>query len=189
MQDEKIQNLERKINEFESKKNNNINSINLNSEIKCIKKIPSGKTITCHNKFDGVNYYLGSYRYFVEEKINDKRNKISGYYDKHIGQNWTFYEISEGNYSLTYADNFHDLLNWKIYSDVHEVVLSKEKSSLYTLLTVEGKENENCFYIQDSNSKRFLYLTYNYRNGGGFFIGFSYRIIQEEKERFIFYYS
>ena len=80
-QEEKIQNLEQKINEFGLKNTNSIKSIsnnilNLNLEIKDIKKIPSGKAITCHNKFEGVNYFLGSYRYFNEEKIGDKRNKI-----------------------------------------------------------------------------------------------------------------
>ena len=182
-QEEKIEFLEKKIKELETK-----NNVEIKTE-KSIKKIPSGNTITCHNKFKGGEYILGSYKYHADEKIDDKRNKISGHNGKNQGQNWIFSEISEGNYNITYADNFHDLLNWKIYSDGNEVILSKDKSSLFTLLKVEGKEEEKCFYIQDYNSKRFLYLTFYYRDGDSFFIGLSDKINQEEKERFIFYYS
>ena len=179
LQEEKIQNLEKKINELENK-NDNKNNI--------IKNIPSDKMITCHNKFKGGVFYLSSFQYFNDEKIDDTKNKLSGYFDKHIGQNWVFHHINEGNYTITYADNFHNLLNWKIYSDGNEVILSKDSSSLFTLLKVKEKENDNCFYIQDFKSKKYLYLTVYYRNGGGYFIGLSDKIYQEEKDRFIFYY-
>ena len=185
LQDEKIKNLEKKINELENKNNENKNNDNKNN---VIKNITSDKTITCHNKFKGGIYYLGSYQYFNGEKIDDKKNKLSGYYDKHIGQNWFFHHIYEGNYAITYADNFHNLLNWRIYSNGNEVILSKDSSSLFTLLKVEEKENDNCFYIQDFNSKKYLYLTSNNREGGGYFIGLADKINQEEKDRFIFYY-
>ena len=131
LQEEKIQNLERKINELENK-NKNDNNI--------IKNIPSDKTITCHNKFKGGVYYLGSYQFFNSEKIDDKKNKLSGYFDKHIGQNWFFHHMNEGNYAITYADNFHNLLNWRIYSDGNEAILSKDSSSLFTLLKVDEKQ-------------------------------------------------
>ena len=59
---------------------------------------------------------------------------------------------------------------------------------MFTLLKVEGKENDNCFYIQDFNTKKYLYLTFNNRDGGGYFIGLADKINEEEKDRFIFYY-
>ena len=79
--------------------------------------------------------------------------------------------------------------NWKLYSDGNEIILSKDKSSLFELLKVENQENEKCFYIRDFSSKRFLYLTFNYRDGDSFFIGLSDKINHEEIGRFIFYYK
>ena len=40
-----------------------------------------------------------------------------------------------------------------------------------------------------NRSKKFLYLTVNNREGGGFFIGLADKINQEEKDRSLFYYS
>ena len=100
-----------------------------------------------------------------------------------------FYEIYEGFYTIVYADNVYSMQNWKIYSEENNIIISKEKSSLYKLLKVEEKENENCFYIQDNKTKKYLYLNNEKRDSGSFFIGLSVGINKEDKERFIFYYS
>ena len=179
-QEEKIKNLETKIKSLEKE-------IHEEDE-KYIKNFPSANSILC-NKFKGNEYYLGSHQYHDNDNIDNQRNKVNGHFRWSNGQTWKFYEIYKGKYAISYVENVWNKQNWKLYSDGNEIILSKDKSSLFELLKVENKENEKFFYIRDYSSKRFLYLTFNYRDSLSFFIGLSDKINQQENGRFIFYYN
>ena len=180
-QEEKIKNLETKINSLEEEEIHG-------DDQKYFHDFPSDKSILCCIKFKGKEYYLGSHQYHANDNIDSNRNKVNGHPRWSNGQTWKFYEIYKGKYVISYVESVWNMQNWKLYSDGNELILSKDKSSLFELLKVENKENEKCFYIRDYSSKRFLYLTFNYGDSSSFFIGLSDKINQEEIGRFIFYY-
>jgi len=114
---------------------------NYGDDHKYINDFPLDKSILWCIKFKEKEFCLGSHQYHANDNIENKRNKVNGHPRCPNGQTWKLYEIYKGKYVISYVESLWNIQNWKLYSDGNEIILSKDKSSLFELLKVENQEN------------------------------------------------
>lgn len=78
------------------------------------------------------------------------------------------------------------MLNWRVFTDGTNVVLSRNYLSKFKVIKVEKDQNK--FYIKDSVFGKYLFNSTVKRDKYSFFLGVSEEIDLNEQERYIFYF-
>ena len=165
---------------------NNPTKVN-KSENKTISYFPPNPELI-KMKFKEKQYYLISHRYYDNDKINEDNTKIAIIDFDHkprTGCKWIFEKDKDNLFSIIFDNNCDNMFNWRMFSDGNNVVLSKELSSKYELIEIEGKKNN--FYIKEHISGKYLCNSKKNRDSVSYYIQLCDKIDLIEKERFVFY--
>ena len=133
------------------------------------------------------DYYLICQRYYTSEKLDKDNNKINIHIQsKQDGNKWIFEKDDNDLYSIIFDEDKDDMLNWRVFTDGTNVVLSRNYLSKFKVIKVEKDQNK--FYIKDSVFGKYLFNSTVKRDKYSFFLGVSEEIDLNEQERYIFYF-
>ena len=133
------------------------------------------------------DYYLICQRYYTSEKLDKDNNKINIHIQsKQDGNKWIFEKDDNDLYSIIFDEDKDEMLNWRVFTDGTNVVLSSNYLSKFKVIKVEKDQNK--FYIKDSVFGKYLFNSTVKRDKYSFFLGVSEEIDLNEQERYIFYF-
>ena len=133
------------------------------------------------------DYYLICQRYYTSEKLDKDNNKINIHIQsKQDGNKWIFEKDDNDLYSIIFDEDKDEMLNWRVFTDGTNVVLSRNYLSKFKVIKVEKDQNK--FYIKDSVFGKYLFNSTVKRDKYSFFLGVSEEIDLNEQERYIFYF-
>ena len=133
------------------------------------------------------DYYLICQRYYTSEKLDKDNSKINIHIQsKQDGNKWIFEKDDNDLYSIIFDEDKDEMLNWRVFTDGTNVVLSRNYLSKFKVIKVEKDQNK--FYIKDSVFGKYLFNSTVKRDKYSFFLGVSEEIDLNEQERYIFYF-
>ena len=111
-------------------------------------------------EYNNKIYYLGSQIIYEHDKYDENDSKVHFHLSKSYGQEWVFNEIYNGLYEILFNDDIKNNSRIGYYLNVdnkNNIILSKNKKTLWKFEKIENKENE--YYIKNCTNN--FYLTFN----------------------------
>ena len=155
-----------------------------------LKEISYNNVYSITIKINEIEYKLSSHRFYDKDILSPNETKIMVHYDDYYGQQWVFVEKYKGLYEIRLNEDDSSFNRIGFYLNVinnDNLVLSDEAISLWKIEKINKEIDENKYYIKNAKNNYYLYVNiHSIRDEGSFYAEVKKKLIENEKEKFIF---